>query len=209
MGGSVEKVIYTVEHELGTTAGALALYDVLPSEVRRQIEMQVPEFREIMKRAGERHDFEKREWPEDLLCKKRNPTEEDWEVWIRPHPIKSAESYFEMYKDPIGKRMIRHHHERWDGFTGKPYGGYPGELKGEDIPFGARIMKIADAFHAMVSNRPYRDRKFNILEALGQIRERAGTEYDPNLAPLFCSISVSILEKIAGNGECGKAKDAS
>jgi len=68
--------------------------------------------------------------------------------------------------------IVRHHHERPDGQ------GYPEGLKGHEIPVGARILNVADAFDAMISDRPYRKRK-SVEEALDELQEGAGDEFDP------------------------------
>jgi HD-GYP domain-containing protein (c-di-GMP phosphodiesterase class II) len=76
---------------------------------------------------------------------------------------------------------ILHHHERFDGT------GYPQRLKGERIPLAARILAIADAFAAMTSDRKYSE-ALPVEEALDEIKRGAGTQFDPRLAQLFCSL---------------------
>lgn len=73
---------------------------------------------------------------------------------------------------------ILHHHERWDG------GGYPGKLKGDEIPLGARILSVVDAFHAMTSDRPYR-RGMPALLACERLTQSAGTQFDPEVVAAF------------------------
>lgn len=73
---------------------------------------------------------------------------------------------------------ILHHHERWDGT------GYPGKLKGREIPLGARILSVVDAFHAMTSDRPYR-KGLPITEACARLRQSAGTQFDPDVVAIF------------------------
>ena len=74
--------------------------------------------------------------------------------------------------------MIRHHHERWDG------NGYPDGLKGTDIPLYARILNVADSFHAMVSDRPYR-KALPIEVAIEELKKNSGTQFDPQLVEAF------------------------
>ena len=76
---------------------------------------------------------------------------------------------------------IRHHHERWDG-TGTPDG-----LKGEDIPLEARMIAIAEAYHAMICDRPYQKAR-STAEALEELERRAGTQFDPTLLPIFQAV---------------------
>lgn len=77
--------------------------------------------------------------------------------------------------------IVRHHHETWNGR------GYPDGLRGEEIPFGARILAVIDCFDALTSDRPYR-RKLTDEVALQMIRERSGSAYDPRVVERFLEI---------------------
>ncbi len=74
--------------------------------------------------------------------------------------------------------LVRHHHERWDG------DGYPDGLRGEEIPLGSRVISIADAWHAMISTRPYR-RAVSHDEARSELERAAGAQFDPTLVIQF------------------------
>jgi diguanylate cyclase (GGDEF)-like protein len=74
--------------------------------------------------------------------------------------------------------VVLHHHERWDG------DGYPGRLRGEEIPLGARVVGVADAFSAMTEQRPYRDR-MSLEEACAELERCAGEQFDPRVVALF------------------------
>lgn len=123
------------------------------------------------------HDIGKIGVSEKVLLKpgrlNRRETDE-----IRRHSMISADILAPVsFPWPI-TQMVRHHHERWDG------SGYPAGLEREEIPFLARVLSIADAFHALTSTRPYRARKTN-REAIAELESCAGTYFDPNLVPEF------------------------
>jgi diguanylate cyclase (GGDEF)-like protein/putative nucleotidyltransferase with HDIG domain len=91
---------------------------------------------------------------------------------------------------PVAK-YVRCHHERWDGK------GYPDGLRGEDIPIGARILSIADAFDAIRSSRPYKS-SFGLDDSLELLRTQAGNSYDPRLVELFIQ-HIDELEAVAND----------
>ena len=74
-----------------------------------------------------------------------------------------------------------HHHERFNG------GGYPHGLRGNEIPLGARIVAVADAYHAMVHDRPYKT-ALDHAQALAELRHNAGTQFDPDVVDVFCAV---------------------
>ena len=76
---------------------------------------------------------------------------------------------------------VLHHHERWDGR------GYPDRLPAEEIPLGARILFVADAFDAMTSDRPYR-KAMSRAAAITELRRQAGTQFDPKLVDVFLKV---------------------
>ena len=77
--------------------------------------------------------------------------------------------------------LVRSSHERYDGH------GYPDHLAGEDIPIGATIIAVCDAFHAMISTRPYSDR-IAVIDALAELRRCSGSQFDPRVVPAFCEL---------------------
>lgn len=94
--------------------------------------------------------------------------------------------------------LARHHHESWDGC------GYPNQLKGKDIPLGARLLGIVDAFDAMTSNRPYR-KAMTIEEARKIIKQGSGTQFDPEMTEAFLTIDIGQLTHIVGHSDINRA----
>ena len=86
-----------------------------------------------------------------------------------------------------GLKIVRSHHERWDGR------GYPDELSGSDIPIGARIFSVADALDAMTSNRPYR-RAMSWNRAREEIFAESGRQFDPGIVDVFGKIEPELRE---------------
>ncbi len=117
----------------------------------------------------------------DFILNKKDPLTKDEFKKIRQHPIighhmlKGVKHLCEVCK------IIRSEHEKFDGT------GYPDGLKKYDIPIGARIIAIADAFDAMTTNRPYR-LALSKKEAIDRIEQASGSQFDPKLVRAFLSI---------------------
>ena len=143
--------------------------------------------KEELKLLCKYHDIGKAGIPNYILNKKEPLSNEEWDK-LRRH---SEIGYHIMQSagEPIAiDELILMHHERWDGK------GYPGLLKGEEIPKTVRIFAIADAYEAMVNYRPYKERKSH-TEALEEIKANAGTQFDPKLAELFIELMKLESEK--------------
>jgi hypothetical protein len=123
------------------------------------------------------HDIGMRELNYDELYTKRALTEEEVRL-VRQHPRVGAHLVEDIpWPYPVAP-LVRHHHERWDG------AGYPDGLKGERIPLGSRIIHLCEAFDAMTSPTSYRA-VIAESQALDIIGSKAGTQFDPDLAPRF------------------------
>lgn len=118
--------------------------------------------------------------PEEILKKPSRLTGSEYRL-IKKHPLKGAELIepLEVLKPTIP--FILHHHEKYDGT------GYPDKLKAEQIPLGARIMAVADAFEAMVCKRPYRKRLL-LSKAVLEIKKNSGTQFDPKVVEAFLKV---------------------
>lgn len=127
------------------------------------------------------HDIGKIGIPESILCKAGHLNEKEWAV-MKQHPVIGAQQILapvSALKDIIP--MVEFHHENWNGT------GYPLGLKGDEIPLGARIISIVDAFHGITSDRPYR-KALPIQEACRILEGGAGTRWDPELIQLFLQV---------------------
>ncbi len=125
------------------------------------------------------HDIGKVGINDKILNKQDKLTAEEWEA-IKAHPQVGANIVSHVHQLDHCLPSILHHHERYDG------SGYPDGLKDEEIPFEARILAIADAFAAMTSVRSYSD-ALTIKEAVEEIKQGAGKQFDPHLVEVFLS----------------------
>lgn len=174
------KDTYTRGHsqEVSKYAEALARAINLPEKTVHRIKL-----------AALLHDVGKIGISESILRKPGALTDHEWEV-MKQHPVIGVKKVLEpvkSLKDLIP--AVKHHHERIDGF------GYPDMLKGDEIPLSARIVAIADAFHALISHRPYR-KALSRDTAIQILRDGAGTQWDARLTEKFVLIAPSLyIEK--------------
>jgi diguanylate cyclase (GGDEF)-like protein len=126
------------------------------------------------------HDVGKIAVPEEILEKPSALTSSEWRTVVQ-HP-RIGQVILEQaaaLKDAVP--IILHHHERYAGH------GYPFGLRANEIPLGARIVAIADAYDAMINDRPYK-RAISHEQAVAELRRHAGTQFDPELVELFCDL---------------------
>jgi putative nucleotidyltransferase with HDIG domain len=126
------------------------------------------------------HDIGKIAIPDAILNKAGPLTEGEFEV-IKRHPIVGEQILAPVPFLEQVRRIVRHDHERWDG------SGYPDGLQGRQIPIGARIVLVVDAFHAMVSDRPYRTGMSEESARL-ELRAGAGSQFDPDVVEAFLRV---------------------
>ncbi len=103
---------------------------------------------------------------------------------MKQHPVKGHELLKKLTKYREEARLVLYHHERWDGK------GYPAGLKGDKIPLEARVLTLADALEAMLSDRPYRDR-LTISQVIDELTIGEGTQFDP----ILTKIAVGLINK--------------
>lgn len=133
-----------------------------------------------IKLAGKLHDIGKVGTREAILNKPSSLSNSEFDH-IKQHPIMSQEILSPIKKFKPITKIVRHHHERYDG------AGYPDGLQGEEIPLGSRIVAIADSYDAMTSNRPYRS-PMNPKDAAIEIEENLGTQFDPEFGKIFLDL---------------------
>ncbi len=128
--------------------------------------------------------------PENILLQPGSPTSEEF-VTIHNHPIIGAQILDNVnFPWPVQK-IIRSHHERWNG------AGYPDRLRGEEIPIGARILAVADVYGALTSNRTYRC-GWSHQQAVDYIKSVSGVLFDPVVVRAFEQIEHTLSENNAG-----------
>ena len=137
--------------------------------------------------AAPMHDLGKIKIPDNILNKPGKLTTEEYEIMkkhseygaqVIQNSMRSVDD--DSYID-VAINIAKYHHERYDGT------GYPEQLKGEDIPLEARIMALADVYDALISKRPYKE-AFSKEKALEIIKDGTGTQFDPELAPIFIEV---------------------
>jgi putative two-component system response regulator len=178
-----ENVLYVLNNILDAkdhyTQGHSQRVTNLALKLAKELRLSGPD-QEILKKAGLVHDIGKIGVSEAILNKPSTLTPEEFEE------IKKHSTWSEKICSPLKSMknilpIIRHHHERIDG------AGYPDGLKGDNIPLGARILAIADAYDAMSSDRPYR-KGMPKEKAIQILKECAGTQWDAKLVTLFINM---------------------
>ena len=141
----------------------------------------------ILKYSGKIHDIGKIAVSDLILLKpgKLTPSEK---AQVELHSIKGVEIISNLKFLEPGIPIIKHHHERYDGM------GYPDGLREEEIPIGARILAVADAFDAMTSERPYRS-ALTFEEAVEDLKQNSGRQFDPYIVDAFLRILTQRLPR--------------
>lgn len=140
-----------------------------------------PERVELIRQACHLHDIGKIGVHDFILLKPDKLTDEEWKE-IKLHSVKGAEilAPLVVFLDGVID-MVKQHHERYDGK------GYPSHYRDGEIDIGARIMAVADAFDAMLSERPYR-KAYSTEKAIEELRENSGTQFDPKIVKTFLEV---------------------
>ena len=170
------KDTYTKGHSSSVSRYAVAL--------ARAINLPEKEINRIML-GGLLHDVGKIGIPENVLKKTAGLNDEEWNI-MKQHPTIGAEKVLQpnpLLHDLIP--IVKYHHEQWNGK------GYPEGLKGEEIPLAARIVAVADTYHALISDRPYR-KGMSVEKACEILKMGAGIQWDADLVRQFIQIAPSL-----------------
>ena len=183
----VQTLRYTVEAKDTYTRGhsdRVSEYSVLIGEKLGLPEEQI----KTLRVGGLFHDIGKIGIPDSILLKPGKLTDDEYSE-IKNHPAIGAHilGSAKIFQDIIP--IVKHHHEKYDG------NGYPSRLKGEEIPYLARIAAVADTFDAMTSRRSYRG-PIDVEQVKEEIKRCEGTQFDPQIAEAFLDILNNEFEKI-------------
>jgi diguanylate cyclase (GGDEF)-like protein/putative nucleotidyltransferase with HDIG domain len=181
---AMESLSATVDARDEYTAGHSRRVQDIALAIGRELELSAKEL-DLLGYAALFHDIGKLAIPDAVLLKPASLTDEEWTVMTK-HADESASIINRLGFLNDAVPAIRHHHERYDGT------GYPDRLAGEDIPLGARIIHVADAFDAMLSTRIYRP-ALPLGTALSELRDQAGFQ--------FCPRCVAALDAVMSRGE--------
>lgn len=176
---SIQTLRYTVEAKDTYTRGHSDRVSEFSVLIGKHLRLPETDLR-ILQIGGLFHDIGKIGVPDSILLKDGKLTDDEYSE-IKNHPTIGAHilSSATIFKDIIP--IVKHHHEKYDG------NGYPGKLKGDDIPYFARIAAVADTFDAMTSKRTYRD-ALPLEVVISEIERCKGTQFDPTIADVFLDI---------------------
>jgi putative nucleotidyltransferase with HDIG domain len=172
-----------VDKRDGQTHGHSQRVGELSEGVARALRMSDEQCNTI-RTAGILHDLGKIAIPDSILLKPGKLTPEEYEI-IKTHPVEGAQILAEHPEQKGVAEIVMHHHERWDGK------GYPDEIAAEAIPIGSRIVNACDAFDTITQARVFRPTVKTPAEAIAELRQLAGTWYDPAV--------ITALEKIVSD----------
>lgn len=177
--GTIRALAVALEAKDRYTYGHADRVARLSVEIGKRLGMNDHEL-EILQYAGILHDIGKIGVRDAVLNKPGRYTPEEFEE-MKQHPVIGARIVAGVKALEQGADWIRHHHERYDGT------GYPDGLKGEEIPLGARIIAVADAFDAMLYDRPYKAGR-PLPEVIEEFRRCSGTHFDPKVVEVLLEL---------------------
>jgi HD-GYP domain-containing protein (c-di-GMP phosphodiesterase class II) len=185
----LESMAETVDLRDPCTGGHSRRVGEYCEQILREMKLTGPE-RDLILSAARVHDIGKIGIPDAILNKPGSLTAAEYAL-MQTHPVRGAEVLAGYQDFSRGIGIVRHHHEAWDG------SGYPQGLKGVAIPFGARVLAVADSFDAMTSDRPYR-RGMPIAKAASILRQGRGQQWDPQVVDALLRSIADRLDESQG-----------
>ncbi|MDD4953600.1 MAG: HD domain-containing protein [Candidatus Omnitrophica bacterium] len=184
--GSIKSLVTLLDTRVPQEYTHSPYFSKLVMSIGRQMHLDEKQI-EILKFASLLHDAGKIDIPPEILAKTTKLTTREYNI-IKKHPVKGVQILrpLQILRPVIP--IIMHHHEKYNG------SGYPSRLKKGQIPQGARIMAVADAFEAMVYGRPYRER-MDIASAVKEIRKKSDKQFDPRVVDAFLKVIKKIKTK--------------
>ena len=178
------------EHNTGVHSQRVADYML---RLAREVGVRDKDTLDVFWRGALLHDVGKIGIPDKVLLKPGPLSQEEWAV-MRNHPEVGAGMLrkIDFLRSP--SEIVLSHHEWFDG------GGYPGRMKGAQIPLGARLFAVIDVYDALTTDRAYHTARSH-TDALTKIREKAGTHFDPEVVAAFSKIPFEELREIAKKNE--------
>ncbi len=177
--GSIKSLVSLLDIRVPQEYAHSPYFSRLVTAVGEQMHMDQKQI-DSLKYASLLHDAGKVDIPLEILTKTTKLTPQEYKI-IRTHPLKGAQILRPLQILRPAIPIIMHHHERYNG------SGYPARLKKNQIPQGARVMAVVDAFEAMVYGRPYRER-MDVNSAIKEIKKKSGTQFDPKVVEGFMRV---------------------
>ncbi len=176
LAGALIMLLDSKDHYTASHSAGVAMYcrDMVKMMGHSEDEQQIAHM------AGLLHDLGKVGTPDAVLKKEGELTAQEWEQ-IKQHPTTAAEVLSQLTTHKEIADIIRYHQEHYDG-SGYPYG-----ISGDEIPELSRMLSVADTYHALTSDRPYRKAK-SPFEALIILRQVAGTQLDPKYVEVMAQV---------------------
>lgn len=177
---NIVEAVYALAHTVGAKDAYTEAHSedmvFFATEIGKKLSLSEEEL-EDLKHGAMLHDIGKIGISDNILLKKGKLTKKEFEA-VKKHPQIGADIIRPVHFLKNVVPMILHHHERFDGY------GYGSKLRGEEIPLGARIIGLVDAYQALTSNRPYR-KAYSKKEAQKIIKEESGRHFDPKIVKVF------------------------
>ena len=185
--GTIKAIMGALDAKDSYTSGRSKRITFYSTEIAKKLGLSSIDIGKV-ELAGMLHDIGMIGVSDDVLYKIDDLTQEEYDE-IKEHinySVKILEDIKQL-KDVV--EIIKCHHENYDG------SGYPAGLRGEEIPVGARIIAVGDAFDSIISDRVYRQ-KNNYEEALEEIKKGSGSHFDPVIVRAFCECYEHIVQTI-------------